>query len=167
MAEFGDFTGCGDLVNGRASQRMLHELRFDKRNLAEVWQNGQWFYVNRGGKAIRVFTFDNGPDYFSEGLTRSETENKITFFSSALQPILVTPYTWASPFVKGCSVVCVGCRSVPMHAGSEYQTMKGGRWGIIDRSGREVLPLSAENAHKSDLYVHSCSRVARHEHSSE
>jgi len=76
-----DFTPCtrsdasGHLT---VPPRHVHSLKFDKYGLATVWTNG-FYYVTRDGRMARVLQFDNGADYFVDGLARTEVGGKIGF----------------------------------------------------------------------------------------
>ena len=100
-----------------------------------------WLYVRRDGRAALVETFDNGPDPFAEGLARSRVGGKVAFVDRRLRPRIVTDYDWASPFEHGRADVCTECRAV---ADGEHSVMEGGRWGVIDRQGRVVVPVTLE-----------------------
>ena len=134
---------CGDLRSGRIAfpATIRHDLRFEPNGLSAVWQKADWFYVTRQGKAVPVLVFDNGPDYFSEGLAQSNKDGTITFVDRRLIPVLVTPYTWASPFHHGRADVCLGCTETQVHPGSEHTMMTGGAWGVINRTGRVIVPI--------------------------
>ena len=135
-------TVCGDLYSGEVAfpERLRRDLRFENNGLSAVWQKNDWFYVNRHGRAVPVLTFDNGPDYFSEGLARSNNHGHVTFIDRSLRPVLVTPYTWASPFRHGRADVCLGCVKQQVHPGSKHTMMTGGEWRVINRTGRVVVP---------------------------
>ncbi len=103
-------------------------------------------WARRDGLALPVFMLDNGPDPFEQGLVRSLREGKVAFYDRRLRLVLATPYDWAFPFnARGEALVCEGCRS----DGRAPSAMVGGRWGLIDRTGRIVMPLrEGEAAHR-------------------
>ncbi|MCG5245967.1 hypothetical protein [Methylorubrum extorquens] len=118
-------------------------MRFE-RGLAELRVPGiGCLLVRRNGLALPVFMLDNGPDPFEQGLVRSWRDGKAAFYDRRLRLVLATPYDWAFPFnARGEASVCEGCRS----DGREPAALVGGRWGLIDRTGRLVLPLAETDA---------------------
>lgn len=85
--------------------------------------------------------FDNGPDYFEEGLARSRVGGKIAYLDRTLRPRIVTGYDWGSPFEHGRADVCVGCR---MEREGEHSVVVGGKWGVVDHMGRVVVPVTLD-----------------------
>ncbi|CAO4134021.1 hypothetical protein [Methylorubrum extorquens] len=127
----------------RVAPAHLARMRFE-RGLAELRVPGiGCLWVRRNGLALPVFLLDNGPDPFEQGLVRSWREGKVAFYDRRLRLVLATPYDWAFPFnARGEALVCEGCRS----DGRQPAAMAGGRWGLIDRTGRLVLPLAETDA---------------------
>ena len=120
---------------------LVARLRFE-RGLGQVLLRGTgWMYVRRDGRAAAVETFDNGPDYFEEGLTRSRIGGRIAYLDRTLRPRIVTEYDWGAPFRQGRADVCVGCRT---EREGEHWSMVGGKWGVIDRTGWVVVPLTLD-----------------------
>ena len=53
--------------------------------------------------------------------------------------VIPAQFPMAEDFSKqGLSAVCMECRKVPM---GEHYVMEGGAWGLINRTGRIVLPI--------------------------
>jgi len=50
-------------------------IYFDKHGLASIIFDGVIFYVSKSGKVVRTHFFDNGADYFVEGVARTISEN--------------------------------------------------------------------------------------------
>ncbi len=127
----------------RVAPAHLARMRFE-RGLAELRVPGiGCLWMRRDGLALPVFMLDNGPDPFEQGLVRSWRDGKVAFYDRRLRLVLATPYDWAFPFnARGEALVCEGCRS----DGRQPASMVGGRWGLIDRTGRLVLPLAETDA---------------------
>ena len=123
----------------RIAPAHVARLRF-QRGLAEVRVPGVGcLWARPDGLALPVFILDNGPDPFEQGLTRSFRYGKVAFYDRRLRLVLATDYDWSFPFnARGQALVCKGCRS----DGREPASMVGGQWGIIDRQGRVVMPLT-------------------------
>lgn len=138
-----------DELAGCASRRPDGSIALSPGAVAEIQSRGSGplavsidgvlHYANAAGRAVPVWTFDNGADYFSEGLARTHRDGKIGFVDRDL--IVRIPPTWdfAFPFSGGFALVCQGCQ--PEEAG-EHREVVGGRWGRIDRGGAVVVPVT-------------------------
>ena len=97
------------------------------------------YYVNSAGKSATVLWYDNGADYFQEGLARTTRDGKVGFIDRGLTEIIAPSWDFAFPFDGGLAMVCQGCRPHPVD--DEYSEMRGGVWGYIDREGKAVVPV--------------------------
>lgn len=123
----------------RVLPRHLRALDFDSNGLATlVIEKNRWLYVKRNGRSLEVLPFDNGADYFVEGLVRGRRNGKIAFFDRAFRMVIPPRYDFAWPFEKGVASVCNDCKET---SEGEHDTMTGGRWGYIDKRGREVVAV--------------------------
>ncbi|KQQ12036.1 hypothetical protein ASF53_15345 [Methylobacterium sp. Leaf123] len=139
------YAHCARRDGGMVRVAPAHAARMHfERGLAELRVPGVGcLWVRRDGLALPVFILDNGPDPFEQGLVRSWREGKVAFYDRRLRLVLATPYDWAFPFnARGEALVCEGCRS----DGRDPASMVGGRWGLIDRTGRPVMPLAETDA---------------------
>jgi hypothetical protein len=136
----------------------LRALAFDADGLAVVFIRGEFHYVNRAGRTAPALRFDNGADYFVEGLARTVRNGKIGFIDKRLAEIVAARWDFAFPFERGVAVVCNGCRPVRE---SGRDRIEGGTWGYIDRKGRPVVaPVHAHEALPSiDEAVKASKRV--------
>jgi hypothetical protein len=124
--------------------RILAKLSYTK-GLAYVTVRGMAYHRRRDGTTRRMYIFDNGPDDFVEGLARAIVGGKIAYVDRRLRIRIATRYDWGDRFDHGRADVCIGCRSVPV-GDVEHSVMEGGRWGVIDTSGREVVPVTFTQA---------------------
>jgi len=97
-------------------------------------------YLNAAGVAVPVLPFDNGPDYFIEGLARTVHDGKVGFINKSLAVVIPPSWDFAFPFENGAAIVCDGCEVRP--AGHEHGEVVGGRWGVIDSRGQVVVPVT-------------------------
>jgi hypothetical protein len=139
-----DFSACTRVDS--AGQRWVkatnrRSLRFDRHGVAAVWMEGLqgFYYVGRDGHMVPVVAYDDGPDAFVEGRARTQVDGKIGYLDRKLRVAIPPRYDWGFPFEHGKAVVCSGCALRP--DGGEHQLVEGGMWGIVDRSGREIVPL--------------------------
>jgi hypothetical protein len=125
------------------AQRSLPHLSFDDNGLAAiVIEDRNLYFVNRQGKTAPAFKFDNGPDYFVEGLARTVRNGKVGFVNSKLDLVIPPAWDFAAPFDHGVAAVCNRC--TPKSDG-EHTSMTGGKWGYIDRRGAIVLPVTYDS----------------------
>jgi hypothetical protein len=117
---------------------------FSSKGIAAVLGDRGWVYIDRTGRVlIAPFIFDNGPDYFHQGLARFTAEGKFGFFNSSGAVVIGPQFDFADSFSQDRAAVCQGCRKV---AAGEHWFMEGGTWGFIDRAGMLVIPLRFEAA---------------------
>ncbi len=140
--ELDTFADCAVREGGevRIARQHLEALDFDADGLATMWIDGQWYYLRPDGTRAPVVTWDNGPDYFSEGLARTLVDGKIAYIDRSLAVVLPPRYDFGWPFEDGLAQVCTGCRR-EQRPGDEHTAMVGGAWGYIDRAGTEVVPV--------------------------
>ena len=140
VSDFGPCTRIDAAGQRWVTAEHLRALKFDKDGLAAVWIDAikRFHYVERDGRMAPVITYDNGPDYFVEGLARTPVDGKIGYIDRTLRIVIPARYDMGFPFDHGRAVVCVGCVAKPQ---GEHAFMEGGLWGAIDHGGREIVPL--------------------------
>ena len=129
-----------ELVSGgelRAPRQLLAHAEFGTEGLSAILVGERIYFVNRAGNTAPALKFDNGPDYFVEGLARTVKDGKIGFVNTALEPVVAPVWDFAFPFSNGVAAVCNGC----MAAGGEHQMVTGGKWGYIDKRGKVLVPV--------------------------
>ncbi|MBW2108955.1 MAG: WG repeat-containing protein [Deltaproteobacteria bacterium] len=110
---------------------------FSPEGIAAVADETSWAYINeRGNIVIRPFIYDNGPDYFREGLARYQSAGKLGFFDKSGCVVIPAQFDFALPFHEGLAAYCVGCTCA---SAGEHKMMQGGKWGFMDRSGETVI----------------------------
>ena len=55
------------------------------------------------------------------------------------QIVIKAQYEFVTPFHNNYATFCVGCKEVPLKAGSEHTKRKSGKWGIINKKGKVVV----------------------------
>jgi hypothetical protein len=120
---------------------VLAQLAYE-RGLASIGVVGRgWYYRRTNGRTQLMVTFETEPDYFREGLARALVSGRLAYVDRRLRVRIATRFDWGEPFEHGRAAVCVGCVERKVDGG-EHSVMVGGRWGVIDRHGREVVPLT-------------------------
>lgn len=93
-------------------------------------------YILPNGKARDVVFFDNGPDYFEEGVARFiSPEGKTGYINQDLQVVIPAVHDFASPFHEGKAYFCDGCKSV---SEGEHQKIIDGNWGEMAKNGKTL-----------------------------
>lgn len=96
--------------------------------------------IDKTGKHIyKIYSFDNGPDYTSEGIYRIIKDDKIGYVDSITAKVLVEPqFDCAFPFENGKAKVSFSCKTVLAFPGDEHPTWQSDEWFYIDRTGKIV-----------------------------
>lgn len=134
---------CGTLIDDdtlKVDGNILHKIYFGEDGLAVMRFKGSIFYINKSGKTAPTIYFDNGADYFVEGLARTTRKGKIGFMDMRLNVVIAPAYDFATPFSDGKAKVCNGCRK---QSSDEHWEMVGGEWGEIDKSGNFTAAMGA------------------------
>jgi hypothetical protein len=121
----------------RLKQSHVNRLSFSENGLAWVMIGNKVFSVAKNGKTMRTHYYDNGPDYFEEGLARTILNGKFGFMDERLKIVIKPSFDFAFPFENGHAIVCNGCR---IYKEGEHQTVTGGKWGVINRQGELIIP---------------------------
>jgi hypothetical protein len=117
---------------------------FLPEGIGAVLDKQGWAYINKKGKIIiRPFVFDNGPDYFREGLARYELNGKMGFFDKRGRVVIRPQFEFAYWFQEGLSAICMGCKTARV---GEYGVVGGGKWGYINKKGRMVIAIQFDDA---------------------
>ena len=137
-----DFGPCTRITSGQrwVKAEHLRALSFDKHGVAAVWIKGfkGFYYVGRDGHMVPVVSYDNAPDDFTEERARTQVDGKIGYIDRKLRVVIAPRYDWGFPFEGGKAVVCSGCAQ---KSNGEHWFVEGGMWGVVDRNGREIVPL--------------------------
>ena len=114
-------------------------MEFSEQGIAAVADKDGWLYIDtKGNPLVRPFVFDNGPDYFEEGLSRYVDSGKFGFINASGKIVIPAAYDFARPFSESRAAVCNGCRQEPV---GEHKITVGGKWGFVDSKGNIVIPL--------------------------
>ena len=102
--------------------------------------DGELLFALASGRTAPALPFDNGADYFVEGLARTVRDGKVGFVNERLELVVPRQWDFAFPFEGGFARVCSGCSTERDDADS-HGYLVGGAWGIVDRTGRIVVPV--------------------------
>ncbi len=118
----------------RISARFAHAGEFNRYGFASVIEGSKPYFIDQKGKHVfQMFLFDNGPDYFKDGLARFVEKGKMGFFDERGRKVIPASFDFAFPFSGGTAEVCNGCKPQAM---GEHFMMEGGVWMILDKRGK-------------------------------
>ena len=104
------------------------------KGLISVYTNGKWKVLDNGGKeTLEIFTYDNGPDYFKEGLARFVKDGKMGFFDETGKIVIPAQFDFVYPFEGGKAQFVSGGKMV---SDGEHSTIQGGKSGTVDKQGK-------------------------------
>lgn len=116
-------------------------IYFDGPKKDESKEKNAWGYVydRKGNFLYRPFFYDNGADYFSEGVRRFVKNGKVGFVDRNGMMIIEAKHDFASPFHYGYAAYCDGCDWEKTE--DEHKAMVGGNWGVMDFKGQVTQPV--------------------------
>ncbi|MBM9590965.1 WG repeat-containing protein [Leptospira sp. 201903075] len=124
-------------------------MDFTKELVSFVVADNKWVCIDSKNKILlQVFIYDNGPDYYSEKLARFIENKKFGFFDSHCKKQIAASYDFVYPFEGGLSIVCNGCES---KSDGEHSKIVGGKYGIINRKGKVILPTEYDSIDSIDF----------------
>lgn len=93
--------------------------------------------IDREEKILyKIFPYDNGPDYPSDGLFRILENDKIGYADSATGSIVIKPqFDCAWPFENGVAKVSMDCKT---QEDGEHSIWESDNWYHIDKTGSKV-----------------------------
>ena len=140
--EFTNFDSCA-FRNQDGSigieKSVFKKIDFDKSGLAggSIGNDG-CFWLNKKGLLRKTFCYDNGADYFQEGLARYVgPDGLFGYINKKLKIVIPAKYSFGFPFSKGNARVCQGCKEEKT-TDSEHTSLAGGQWMILNIKGEIV-----------------------------
>lgn len=105
-------------------------------------EKNAWGYVydRKGDFLYQPFMYDNGPDYFVEGLRRFVKNGKIGFADRNGKVIIEPKHDFVDYFNYGYASFCDGCDWEKTD--DEHKSIVGGKWGMMNARGETVPPLT-------------------------
>ena len=104
------------------------------KKLISVYTQNKWMLIDNTGKLVlEVFTYDNGPDYFKEGLARYVKDGKMGFFDENGKIVIQAQFDFVYPFEGGKAQFVSGGKQV---SDGEHTKIEGGTAGTIDKNGK-------------------------------
>lgn len=138
---YGYINGKGDIVIPLGKYPMCYTDTFC--TFAVVLKKGNGFVgIDRNERVLfKVFPYDNGPDYLSDGLMRIVKDGQIGFADSVGNIVIAPQFTAVMPFRNGLAAYCPDCVS---NKAGEHSSWIGGKWGFVNKSGHTVIKPNFE-----------------------
>ncbi|EJL69244.1 WG repeat-containing protein [Chryseobacterium populi] len=120
-------------------------IYFDGPQKDEVKEKNAWGYVydRKGNFLYRPFFYDNGADYFAEGVRRFVKNGKVGFADRNGTVIIKPEHDFVSPFNYGYAAFCDGCDWEKTE--EEHKAIVGGTWGVMNFKGEIVQPIEKKS----------------------
>lgn len=130
----------GEVVEGET-------IHFDGSKKGEEKEKNAWGYVydRKGSFLYQPFLYDNGADYFEEGVRRFVKNGKVGFADRNGKTMIEPIHDFVSQFNFGYASFCDECDWEKTD--DEHKAIVGGDWGMMNFKGEIIQPISkSENA---------------------
>ena len=137
---FSHFDNCGSIKGDTIKLGKAHtkNISYDEKGLAcIIFSAKDVFYIQESGRSQRVYFYDNGCDYFKEGLARGIINDQMVFINEQLEVALAPGFELLSHYDYGHSIVCNGPFVEKKHG--EHTFLKGGKCGLLNKQGVLVV----------------------------
>ena len=148
-AQFINLTGLkeGEIVEGENNTIFFDASLADKKKV----EKNSWGVVfdRKGNLLYQPYSYDNGADYFSEGLRRLVKNGKVGFADRNGKIIIEAEHDFVSPFNYGYAAFCDGCDWEKTN--DEHRSIVGGKWGVMNIKGQTVQSLANPTAQDVEI----------------
>lgn len=142
-AEFGNIRGFKE---GQKLKSGLITLDFCPKNIKREKQTWGCVFDRKGNLLYQSFFYDNGPDYFQEGVRRFVKNGKVGFVDRDGKIIIPAQHDFVTPFNYGYAEFCDGCHWEKID--DEHRTVVGGVWKVMNFKGETIAPSSVQTDEK-------------------
>ncbi len=99
---------------------------------------GRWITIDRNQNALYdIVSFDNGPDYFYEGLVRAKRNGKMGFANKYGQITISCKYDFVWWFKDGKAKVTFDAREIRDQY-DDHTRIESDEWFYIDKNGKRI-----------------------------
>lgn len=114
------------------------EVSYNRFGLASIATEEGWVVINKKKKVLhKVFIYDNGPDYVSEGMYRIIENGKMGFANEKGKVVIPPKYDFVWPFERGTAKFCNGCTF--QKDGEHTKIIENQAVvGYVNRTGKEI-----------------------------
>ncbi|WP_292008782.1 WG repeat-containing protein [Chryseobacterium sp.] len=147
-AEFRIYSSTS-LKNGEKIKENIIYIEGRKINEADEKNASGYMYDRKGNFLYQPFIYDNGADYFVEGVRRFVKNGKVGFADQNGKIVIEAKHDFVSSFNYGYAAFCNGCDWEKID--DEHSRMAGGIWGVMNYKGEIAQPVS--NPSEKDVEV--------------
>lgn len=135
----------GEVVQGNT-------IEFDgfKKNAEDEKNAWGYVYDRKGNFLYQSFLYDNGADYFEEGVRRFVKNGKVGFADRNGKTVIEAQHDFVAPFNYGYASFCDGCDWEKTD--DEHKAIIGGIWGIMNKKGEVVQPSGKGSEKQVELH---------------
>lgn len=128
----------------------LYSTEFDRIAFVSIKGKPGIYAINRAEQILfKVHCVDNRPDVVSEGLFRIIRNGKIGFADMTGKVVIEPQFQFAFPFQRGG--IAIFNEGGTLVREGEYTRYQGGKWGVINKDGKVVVPANYEDARNTQL----------------
>jgi hypothetical protein len=100
-------------------------------------KDGKKGYIDKTGKVIVPFEYEAVYN-FSDGIGLVERvfNGKVSYVNTKGKIVIPEKYDDGTIFIDGLAYVNIGAKAKSLYSGLE-----GGKWGVIDKTGKEIIPV--------------------------
>lgn len=126
--------------NGQKVEGKIIYLDSCPKNVVREDNGWGCVYDLKGNLLYQVYNYDVGADDFLEGYHRLIKNGKMGFANREGQTSIPAEYDFVSSFNYGYAEYCKGCHWERLD--EEHKTIVGGEWGVINKKGEVIKPIS-------------------------
>jgi WG containing repeat len=98
---------------------------------------GKYGYIDKSNKLIVPFLYEVQQN-FSDGLAMAKRvyNGKVSYLNTKGETVIAEKYDNGTLFIDGLAYINIGAKEKSLYGGLE-----GGKWGVIDKTGKEIIPI--------------------------
>lgn len=167
LVSFTDSSSVQELIGYKSKQgEIIIEPKYSQvstdtlSTMAFVLLNSEWLAINQNGKVIlKPFIYDNGPDYFEEGLFRFVENNKIGFANADGKKIIEAKFDFATPFSGGLSEYYLGGYKEYEKDGEHWYWKDSKEKGYLNKLGQRFKEIGELKNNQREAFTFENKRV--------
>lgn len=105
---------------------------------------GKYGYIDKTNKLIVPFLYE-AVQNFSDGLAMVKRvyNGKVSYLNTRGETVIAEKYDNGTLFKEGLAYVNIGAKEKSLYSG-----LDGGKWGVIDKTGKEIIPIAYDKIYE-------------------